>query len=122
MNSSKLERGHKQMIGSLAFRIVAVACLVSLGAMSPVTAQEKMAAVHIDNFAFTPAEITVSPGTTLTWENRDDIPHTVAATNQAFRSKVMDTEQKYSFTFASPGEYEYFCTLHPHMKGKVVVK
>ncbi len=78
--------------------------------------------VRIDNFSFTPAEITIAPGTTLTWVNGDDIPHTVAATNKAFRSKVMDTDQHYSFTFTAPGTYEYFCSLHPHMQGKVIVK
>jgi amicyanin len=78
--------------------------------------------VHIDNFVFQPAEITIAPGTTLTWVNRDDIPHTVAATNKEFRSKPMDTDQEFSFTFAAPGIYEYFCALHPHMKGKVIVK
>jgi amicyanin len=79
-------------------------------------------AVHIDNFAFSPQEITVAPGATVTWVNRDDIPHNVVASNKAFRSKVMDTDQQYSFTFSTPGTYEYFCALHPHMKGTVIVK
>ncbi len=78
--------------------------------------------VHIDNFAFSPQEITITAGTTVTWVNRDDIPHNVVASNKAFRSKVMDTDQQYSFTFATPGTYEYFCALHPHMKGMVIVK
>jgi amicyanin len=78
--------------------------------------------VHIDNFTFTPQEITITRGTTLTWVNDDDIPHAIAATNKAFRSKAMDTEQKFSFTFTEPGTYEYFCSLHPHMQGKVIVK
>ena len=108
---------------SLTFRIAVLACLVTLCPMSPVIAQGKTAGVHIDNFAFTPAEITVSPGTTITWENRDDIPHTVYASDKkTFHSKPLDTNDKFSFTFGTPGEYEYFCTLHPHMKGKVIVK
>ena len=78
--------------------------------------------VHIDNFTFTPQEITITRGTTLTWVNDDDIPHAIAASNKAFRSKAMDTEQKFSFTFSEPGTYEYFCSLHPHMQGKVIVK
>ena len=78
--------------------------------------------VLIRNFTFTPAEITVAPGTTVTWTNGDDIPHTVTATNKAFRSKAMDTDQHYSFTFTAPGTYEYFCSLHPQMQGKVIVK
>jgi amicyanin len=122
MNSPKLDRSHKELMTSLNFRSAILACIVSLCAVSPAAAQEKAAKIHIDNFAFTPAEITVSPGTTLTWENRDDIPHNVVATDKSFRSKVMDTEQKFSFTFGTPGVYEYFCALHPHMKGKVIVK
>jgi len=78
--------------------------------------------VRIDNFTFAPAEITVAAGTAVTWSNEDDIPHTVAATSGAFRSTVMDTEQHYTFTFTKPGTYEYFCALHPHMQGKVIVK
>jgi plastocyanin len=122
MNSPKLERSHKEMMTSLTFRTAILACLVSLCVISRAAAQEKSAEVHIDNFSFTPVEITVSPGTTLTWVNGDDIPHNVVATGNAFRSKVMDTEQKFSFTFGTPGVYEYFCALHPHMKGKVIVK
>jgi amicyanin len=83
---------------------------------------ETAPSVHIDNFTFTPQEITVTRGTTLTWVNDDDIPHAIAATGQAFRSKAMDTEQKFSFTFTEPGTYDYFCSLHPHMQGKVIVK
>jgi amicyanin len=83
---------------------------------------EAAPSVHIDNFTFAPQEITITRGTTLTWVNDDDIPHTIAATNQAFRSKAMDTEQMFSFTFTEPGTYEYFCSLHPHMQGKVIVK
>jgi amicyanin len=78
--------------------------------------------VRIDNFTFTPAEVTVPAGTAVTWVNGDDIPHTVAASDNSFRSKVMDTDQQYSFTFTNPGTYEYFCALHPHMHGKVIVK
>ncbi len=106
------------------------ALVVTMGLLSSSQAQEKLAAnapapsptVRIDNFSFTPAEIAVAPGTTLTWVNGDDIPHTVAATNKAFRSKVMDTDQRYSFTFTAPGTYDYFCSLHPPMQGKVIVK
>ncbi len=80
------------------------------------------ASIHIDNFAFTPASITVAPGTTVTWENGDDIPHSVVASDKTtFRSKVMDSEEKFSFTFKTAGTFEYFCALHPHMKGSIVV-
>ena len=80
------------------------------------------AAVKIDNFTFGPEKLTVKAGTTVTWTNEDDIPHTVVATNRAFRSKALDTDDKFSFTFTTPGSYEYFCSLHPHMKATVVVE
>lgn len=78
--------------------------------------------VSIENFTFMPAELTVAPGATVTWTNGDDIPHTVTASGKAFRSKPLDTGDRFSFTFAVPGEYAYFCSLHPHMTGKVIVK
>jgi plastocyanin len=78
--------------------------------------------VRIDNFTFEPATITVAPGTTVTWINADDIPHTVAADDRSFHSKPLDTDDHFSFTFTSAGEYAYFCSLHPHMTGKVLVE
>ena len=78
-------------------------------------------AVHIDNFVFEPAQLTVKVGQTVTWTNRDDIPHTVACAGK-FRSKTMDTDGTFSFTFTAPGEYKYFCSLHPHMTGVIKVE
>ena len=80
--------------------------------------------VKIDNFSFGPATLTVAVGTTVTWINRDDIPHTVVSTDdpKAFKSKVLDTNEKFSYTFAKPGSYPYFCSVHPKMTGKVVVQ
>jgi amicyanin len=78
--------------------------------------------VKIDNFSFAPERITVKAGTTITWINEDDIPHTVASSAKPFKSKALDTDDKYSFTFTTPGTYEYFCSLHPHMTGTVVVE
>ena len=82
------------------------------------------ATVTIDNFTFAPAQITVAHGTKVTWSNRDDIPHTVTDAGQprAFKSAALDTGDKFSFVFASPGTYHYFCSLHPHMQGTVVVQ
>ncbi len=77
--------------------------------------------VMIDNFTFEPAQLTVKVGTTVTWKNRDDIPHTVVSAGK-FRSKTMDTEDSYSFTFTAAGDYKYFCSLHPHMTGTVKVE
>lgn len=79
------------------------------------------AQVRIANFTFQQPTISVKVGTTVTWTNDDDIPHTVVATDKSFRSKVLDTGDRFSFTFAKPGEFAYFCSLHPHMTGKVVV-
>jgi len=79
--------------------------------------------VSIDNFTFSPAVLTVKPGTTVTWTNHDDIPHNVVSTDGKFpKSKVLDTGEKYSYKFTKSGEYAYFCGIHPMMKGKIVVK
>jgi plastocyanin len=89
------------------------------------SAQERVAStaeVKIDNFVFGPAAITVPAGTTVTWINRDDIPHTVVSTEKIFKSKVLDTDEKFSYTFTRAGEYPYFCSIHPKMTGKVVVQ
>jgi plastocyanin len=80
------------------------------------------AAVKIDNFTFTPKSVTVKAGTTVTWTNQDDIPHTVTSTNKQFRSKALDTDDKFTFTFSTPGTYDYFCSLHPKMTGTIVVE
>jgi amicyanin len=78
--------------------------------------------VKIANFTFGPQELKVKAGTTVTWTNEDDIPHTVTSTTQVFNSGALDTDQKFSFTFTTPGIYKYFCALHPHMTGSIVVE
>jgi plastocyanin len=80
------------------------------------------AAVEIGNFTFKAPTLTVKPGTTVTWTNGDDIPHTVVSKTGVFRSKVLDTGDRFSFTFAKPGRFGYFCSLHPHMTGTIIVK
>jgi amicyanin len=77
--------------------------------------------VTIDNFTFSPAEVKVKVGDTVTWTNHDDIPHTVVSAGK-FRSKAMDTDNTFSFTFTAAGEYKYFCSLHPHMTGTIKVE
>src|SRR5437870_10861948 len=78
--------------------------------------------VKIDNFSFGPETLTVAVGATVTWTNRDDIPHTVVSTDGVFKSKVRDTDEKFSYTFAKTGTYPYYCSVHPKMTGKVVVQ
>ena len=99
--------------------------LLALALASPVLAQD--AAVKIDNFVFQPEALTVSPGTKVTWTNEDDIPHLVVEVpskngDPLFRSPALDTDATFSFTFAKPGTYDFFCALHPHMVGKIIVK
>jgi plastocyanin len=79
------------------------------------------AAVKIDNFVFGPPTITVPVGATVTWTNSDDIPHTAVSTEGVFKSKVLDTDEKFSYTFTKAGTYAYYCTIHPKMTGQVVV-
>jgi plastocyanin len=78
--------------------------------------------VKIDNFKFIPETLTVAPGTKVTWVNRDDMAHTVASRDKKFKSKAMDTDQSFSFTFTATGTYEYYCSVHPKMTGKIIVK
>jgi len=91
-------------------------------AFGTVAAQDATNVITIDNFTFTPKELTVAVGTTVKWVNHDDIPHTIANKDKAFRSQALDTDDSYSFTFTSAGTFDYFCGLHPHMVGKVIVK
>ena len=113
-----------------AFRIlsfqasVLVASAVLMGTAAAVTkaAPPPAAAVQIDNFTFKAPVLTVKPGTTVTWTNRDDIPHTVVSKDGVFKSKVLDTGDSFSFAFAKPGQFGYYCSLHPHMTGTIVVK
>ena len=105
-----------RVVTALAVAALAAGALASQGA--PATDAE----VQIDQYAFLPPRIAVKPGTTVTWTNEDDVPHTIASSSKLFKSKALDTGDKFSFTFTTPGTYEYFCTLHPLMKAKVIVK
>src|SRR5215510_3122179 len=100
------------------FFVAGVAAMLLVSA-TPVLAAD--VAVKIGNFTFGPQELKVKAGTTVTWTNEDDIPHTVVSPNN-FRSKVLDTDATYAFTFTTPGTYKYFCSLHPHMTGTIVVE
>jgi len=97
----------------------AAAVFLTVLAGAPAVATEVK--VGIDNFTFNPKVVTVRVGDTVTWTNRDDIPHTVADPGK-FKSKALDTGDSFSFTFATPGSFDYFCSLHPHMTGRIVVE
>ena len=103
-----------------------IAMLLLFAGSPSVTASDQPAGpkaeVKIDNFSFAPETIKVSVGTTVTWTNRDDIPHTVVSTDGVFKSKVRDTDEKFSYTFTKAGTYPYYCSVHPKMTGKVVVQ
>ena len=104
---------------------VMIAMLLLAGSPSVTASDQPSAAnaeVKIDNFSFGPQELTVAAGTTVTWTNRDDIRHTVISTDGVFKSKVRDTDEKFSYTFTKAGTYPYYCSVHPKMTGKVVVQ
>lgn len=104
---------------------VMIAMLLLAGSPSVMANNQPSAAnaeVKIDNFSFGPETLTVAVGTTVTWTNRDDIPHTVVSTEGMFKSKVRDTDETFSYTFDKAGTYPYYCSIHPKMTGKVVVQ
>ncbi len=110
------------VLGFMAAAVLMAAMLTAAAELSANPQQATTAEVKIDNFSFGPATLTVAPGTTVTWVNHDDIPHTVVSTDSIFKSKVLDTDEKFSFTFTKAGNYPYFCSIHPKMTATVVVK
>jgi plastocyanin len=114
-------RSFDRRAGRARFGAVAAAGVDALLFGSMVLAWADDPIVAIDNFAFTPETLNVKTGASVTFVNHDDIPHLVVAVDGKYRSKALDTNDKYSITFDKPGEYAYFCGLHPHMKGKIVV-
>jgi plastocyanin len=132
--SSYQEKSHRRkkmkriklIFGSAA--ILAMAFALTAGtrpnlAVSPGDKPASGAEVKIDNFSFGPASVTVPAGTTVTWTNNDDVPHVVTSDdNKMFKSKALDTDDRFSFTFTKPGTYNYYCAIHPKMTAKVVVQ
>jgi plastocyanin len=111
------------LLGAVALGLMLLAGLAQVPAgETPVKAAASPATVQIDNFAFAPATLTVSAGTTVTWKNEDDSPHRIGDNNGTFKSAAFDTDDTFSHTFAAPGEYPYICTIHPYMVGKIIVK
>jgi plastocyanin len=104
---------------------VALVLAVSALALHPTraTAGENSATeVRVDNFTFGPETLTVPVNSTVSWVNKDDIPHVIASNDGLFKSKALDTDQSFSYTFTKPGTYPYYCSIHPKMVGKIVVQ
>ncbi len=104
--------------------ILFAAAMLAVVPCLPTRADAADTTITIDNFTFKPAELDVAAGTSVTWVNRDDIPHLVVGQDnpRELKSKPLDTGDQYAFVFKTPGTYRYFCSLHPHMQGTVVVK
>ena len=124
-----MKRLQQSLITTAAVGLLGLGLLSSVhgqgGTDAPLTGDQPnlpVSSVTIDNFSFSPTPITVPVGTTLTWTNHDDVPHTVVADDQQFKSKALDTDEKFSHTFTKPGTYSYFCSIHPKMVAKVIVE
>jgi plastocyanin len=107
-------------IATLAIMILMVAGRAKTYGVTAI--EDKPVEIKIDNFVFSPNTVTVPAGSTLHWTNHDDIPHNVVSDDKSFKSKVMDTDESFSYTFTKPGTYTYFCSIHPKMTGKIVVQ
>ena len=112
------------MIGRrLMVKLLLILAMAGSGSVSSASlADAEEAIVKIENFTFNPAELVIKPGTTVTWQNADDIPHSVVDAAGKFKSKPLDTQDKFTMTFADAGEISYYCGFHAHMQGKIVVK
>jgi plastocyanin len=108
-----------RLIAPALLTITAIATLP--GSVAASAAPMPAATVHVSNFTFGPQKLSVKAGQAVTWVNDDDIPHTIASTGLLFKSKVLDTGDTFSFTFTRPGAYAYYCSLHPHMTGTIIV-
>jgi plastocyanin len=109
------------------YKSLLIAAVLATGASAAFASDTATVAVNpsiivIKNFKFGPSALTVAPGTTVTWVNEDESPHTIAEKGKAFRSVALDTNDRFSYTFAQPGEFTYYCTMHPMMVGKIIVK
>lgn len=106
-------------IVTVAIALIAVA---TQNGFAAVVEAPQPAAVKIDNFSFAPANLEIPAGTQVRWTNKDDIPHNIVSEDKSFKSKVLDTDDEFTYTFSQPGTYKYFCGLHPKMTATVVVK
>jgi plastocyanin len=124
INPAPRRRRIALLLGAVGVASLLAAALPELTATgaAAVTAAASLATINIDNFAFTPATLTVTTGTTVTWKNEDDSPHRIGDKDGTFKSAALDTDDSFSHTFAAPGEYPYICTIHPYMVGKIIVR
>jgi plastocyanin len=124
MNPALRRRRMGLLLGAVGLTALLAAALPELTAAGEavVAAAASPATIDIDNFAFTPATLTITAGTTVIWKNEDDSPHRIGDKNGTLKSAALDTDDTFSHTFAAPGEYPYICTIHPYMVGKIVVK
>lgn len=117
-----MNRGFNMLTFQGAALVASALMLSTVAVMTKAAPAPASAAVNIGNFTFKDPVVTVKLGTTVTWTNGDDIPHTVVSRDGLFKSKVLDTGNQFSFTFAKAGQFGYFCSIHPHMTGTIVVK
>jgi plastocyanin len=126
--SRKYPQGKNKMKKPISIVALTTATILSLTllacAQKAQSAADSQSAteIKIDNFSFAPQTLEITAGTTVTWTNKDDVPHNVVSTDKIFKSKTMDTDEKFSYTFTKPGTYNYFCSIHPRMTATVVVK
>jgi len=110
-------------LGLAGLVIVALMMAGRASSSGATTAEERPATeIKIDNFSFSPNTVTVPVGSTVRWTNRDDVPHNVVNEDKSVKSKTMDTDENFSYTFTKPGTYTYYCSIHPRMTGKIVVQ
>jgi plastocyanin len=117
-----MTRAFKLLTFQAATLVTGGLMMSAVATMTRAAAPAPTSSVQIGNFTFKSQVVTVKPGTTITWTNADDIPHTVVSKDGVFKSKVLDTGDRFSFTFPKAGQFGYFCSLHPHMTGTVIVK
>jgi plastocyanin len=125
-NGEKMMKRNKWILGLVPVLAMALALTAGIRPNLAASSGEKAASgaeVKIDNFSFGPANVTVPVGTTIIWTNHDDVPHVVTSDdNKMFKSKTLDTDDRFSFTFTKPGTYNYYCAIHPKMTAKIVVQ
>ncbi|HKV49146.1 MAG TPA: cupredoxin family copper-binding protein [Candidatus Acidoferrales bacterium] len=115
----------KRRISIASIIVFTLGVIVLAGTHSSAGESDKKANTYqiaIQDFSFHPATLTVPMGTRVTWTNKDEEPHTVFSSDSVFKSKALDTDDNFSFTFSKPGTYEYFCSVHPKMVAKIIVE